>query len=152
MVRYRERLWPSAWFFAAGFLVVPAVVLVFAPINLAVGFLVGGALYVGVIALLVASSPTIEVTDRVLRVGSARLPLAVAGDVAVNDTREAARAAAGPGLDARAWLCLRGWVHTSARIEVVDDHDPVPYWLVSTRRPAALRAALIAAKTDATTG
>jgi hypothetical protein len=28
------------------------------------------------------------------------------------------------------------------RVDVADDDDPTPYWLVSSRRPAALAAAL----------
>lgn len=149
MVRYRERLWPSLWFFVAGLLVIPAMILVFYPINLPIGIMLGLALYVGYAALLVAMSPSIEVTDRELRVGSARLPLAVAGDVTAYPTRETARQAAGPGLDARAWLCLRGWAPTSARVDVADAHDPVPYWLFSTRRPDEVRSAIQAARTRA---
>ncbi|MGO2111963.1 MAG: DUF3093 family protein, partial [Pseudoclavibacter sp.] len=48
--------------------------------------------------------------------------------------------------DARAWLCLRGWSGTSARVEVIDESDPVPYWLFSTRHPDAVRAAIDAAR------
>ena len=53
-----------------------------------------------------------------------------------------ARAELGPRLDARAYLCLRGWIHTAVRVELVDPLDPTPYWIVSTRHPDALAAAL----------
>ncbi|MGI3786257.1 MAG: DUF3093 family protein, partial [Janthinobacterium lividum] len=34
------------------------------------------------------------------------------------------------------------WVSTSVEIGLDDPADPVPYWLVSTRRPGALASAL----------
>ena len=52
------------------------------------------------------------------------------------------RHAAGPGLDARAHLCLRGWVRPGLRLDLVDPQDPTPYWLVSSRRPERLLEAV----------
>jgi len=48
----------------------------------------------------------------------------------------------GPELDARAYLCLRGWIAAGVRVPVLDPRDPAPYWLVSSRRPAELAEAL----------
>jgi hypothetical protein len=48
----------------------------------------------------------------------------------------------GVDLDARAFLKIRPWVKPVVRIELDDDNDPTPYWLVSTRRPKELAAAL----------
>ena len=45
-------------------------------------------------------------------------------------------------LDARAWLLVRGWIPGVARITLDDPTDPTPYWLVSTRDPEGLAAAL----------
>ncbi|GGA57804.1 hypothetical protein GCM10011490_04580 [Pseudoclavibacter endophyticus] len=146
MNRYHERVWPSAWMFIAALLVIPATVLVFLRINVWVGVFLGIAIYAGYVALLIVASPVVEVSNRQLRVGSARIPLTVTGDVTAYSTREAARVAAGPDLDARAWLCLRGWAPTSARVDVTDPVDPVPYWLFSTRNPDAVRAAIEAAR------
>jgi hypothetical protein len=58
------------------------------------------------------------------------------------------RQARGPGLDARAFLCLRGWVQTGARVRIDDPQDPTPYWLLSTRHPDRLAAALAAAPSE----
>ena len=44
--------------------------------------------------------------------------------------------------DARAHLVLRPWVSTTVELALADPADPVPYWLVSTRRPGALATAL----------
>ncbi|MDQ1530339.1 MAG: hypothetical protein QOE37_444, partial [Microbacteriaceae bacterium] len=57
-----------------------------------------------------------------------------------------ATAARGVGLDARAWTVLRGWVDPVVRVPILDPDDPSPYWLLSTRRPEELIAALEAAK------
>ena len=40
----------------------------------------------------------------------------------------------GAGADARAYLVLRPYVKTAVEVTVSDAADPVPYWLVSTRR------------------
>jgi hypothetical protein len=48
----------------------------------------------------------------------------------------------GPDADARAWLRTRPYVEGGVRITVTDSGDPVPYWLISSRRPAAVVAAL----------
>ncbi|MGW9267500.1 DUF3093 family protein, partial [Gordonia terrae] len=39
-------------------------------------------------------------------------------------------------------LVHRSWVKTMVLIVLDDPDDPTPYWLVSTRRPAELLAAL----------
>ena len=48
----------------------------------------------------------------------------------------------GTGLDARAYLVIRGWVHSVVRVPITDPADPAPYWLLSTRRPTELAAAI----------
>ena len=53
---------------------------------------------------------------------------------------------AGRDADARAYLLLRPYLRRAVRIAIDDPADPTPYWLVSTRRPTRLAAAL----TDAT--
>ncbi len=56
------------------------------------------------------------------------------------------------GLDARAWTVVRGWIDPVVRIPLSDPDDPVPYWLVSTRRPEQLVAALDEARLTAARG
>lgn len=138
---YRERLWPAPWLYVATALVIPASLLVFLPISLEVGIGVAVALYAACVVLLLAASPTITVTADELIAGRARIPLDLVGEVA-HFSGEEARAERGTRLDARAWLLIRGWVDPVVRIGITDPEDPAPYWLVSTRRPAALAAAL----------
>jgi hypothetical protein len=138
---YRERLTPAWWIWACAPGLGLGVALSVAKISILWGvvtaLLVTGAL----LALLVRSTPTVSVAGGVLVAGRARIPIRLTGAVQVLDTA-AMRHAHGPGLDARAYLCLRGWVPTGVRIQLTDPMDRTPYWLVSSRRPDALAAAL----------
>lgn len=140
-VRYRERLWPAWWIYVATALVIPASLLVFLPISPIAGVVSAIVLYAGIVVVLLVTTPVIEVDGRMLRVGRARIERGFLGAVSAH-TGEDAFAERGPRLDARAWLALRGWVPGVVRIEIVDPADPTPYWLVSTRRPRELAAAL----------
>ena len=113
----------------------------FLPINFTVGVVCAAVLYAACVILLVISSPRIEVTDAVLVAGRARIPLANVGD-ASGYTGAEATAERGVRLDARAWLVIRGWISPVVKVDVKDDDDPTPYWLVSTRHPRDLVAAL----------
>jgi hypothetical protein len=55
------------------------------------------------------------------------------------------RRRAGVDADARAYLLLRPYLKRAVMVPVDDPADPTPYWLVSTRRPDELVAALDAA-------
>ncbi|MFC0678095.1 DUF3093 domain-containing protein [Lysobacter korlensis] len=138
---YRERVWPAPWVLLSLALVLPASLLVFLPINPLVGVGTGVVLYGGLVVLLVIGSPTLEVTERGFTAGRATLPARHIGR-AEGFSRADATRERGPNLDARAWLLIRGWVDGVVRVEVADDRDPVPYWLVSTRRPDELVSAL----------
>ena len=101
----------------------------------------------GVLVLLTTTwflsygSARLEVTDGVFRAGRARIEVRWLAEPRPLDAEETWRAA-GPGADARAWLVLRPYLRESVMVQVVDPADPVPYWLVSTRRPGQLAASL----------
>lgn len=141
MSSYRERLWPAAWMYLVIALIVPATMLVFTPISLVAGVVTAIVLVAACLVLLLASAPTIALEDGALRAGRARIPLDLVGD-ALPARGEEARHERGPGLDARAHLVLRGWVDPVLRVQILDPDDPAPYWLVSTRRPEELAAAI----------
>lgn len=145
MTYYRERLWPSPWIFISIALVIPASVLVFMPINQMVGIVTGIALYAGLVGLLTATAPVIQVTEHQLVAGRASLPLSLVGELTGFEGAEATLER-GQRLDARAWLLIRGWVGPVIKIVVADETDPAPYWLVSTRDPAKLSSAVAAAR------
>jgi DUF3093 family protein len=73
--------------------------------------------------------------------GRALLPYRHLGLVEVLDA-DATRRALGVEADARAYLLVRTYCRGAVKVGVDDRADPAPYWLVSTRHPAALAASL----------
>jgi hypothetical protein len=140
-VAYRERLWPSPWVFLSTALVIPASLLVFLPISLPVGAVAAVVLYGAIVVVLLATTATIEVTPTTFRAGRAHIERRL---IAGAHARHGADATAERGvqLDARAWLLVRGWIPGLVRVDLADPDDPTPYWLVSSRRPEQLAAAL----------
>jgi hypothetical protein len=141
MVLFHERLWAAPWLYISTALVMPASILVFAPINMQVGIIVALVLYAGCVWMLIAGSPVIEVTEQELRAGRARIERRFLGQASGYDDSEATLQR-GQKLDARAWLLIRGWIRPVVRVDVVDPQDPAPDWLLSTRRPAELSRVL----------
>ena len=94
-----------------------------------------------VLLLAVGSRGRLSVRDGMLHVPGARIPLDHLGDAVVLD-RESLRRQTGPMADRRAFLVSRPWLHTAVRVTVTDPADDTPYWVLGTRRPADLLAAL----------
>lgn len=88
-------------------------------------------------------SSRVEVRDGVLYVGPAHIDLTHVGRVEALD-KEATRLVHGRDADARAFLHTRPYISRAVRITIDDPADPTPYWLVSTRHPRTLAAALSA--------
>ncbi len=138
---YSERLWPGAGAWSCVPLAALGCALVLLPFGVVAG-VVGAVIgFVLVTAGLVLASPRVEVSDGRLRAGRARIELELLGEPEAY-LGEDARLQRGPSLDARAYLLLRGWVGPVVRIPVLDDADPTPYWLISTRQPLRLMSAL----------
>lgn len=141
-MRYRERLTvPISWWVLAAVFV--------AVVAMAVGSYLGTAgavVAVGVVLLVIAAifwsaATTITVTGEELTVGRARIELDYVAKCLPLDA-EATRRRTGPDADARAYLLLRPYVATAIEVTLNDPEDPVPYWLVSTRHPGELAAAV----------
>lgn len=76
-----------------------------------------------------------------LRVGRAFVDTAHVGEATALD-RAGYRTKLGTGADARAYLATRPYIDHGVVITIDDPSDPTPYWLVSSRHPAALAEAL----------
>lgn len=138
---YRERLSPSLWTLVAAALCGPMAALAFTPIDTTLALVAGAVVGIGVVAALVAAAPVVEVAGGELRAGVAHIDVALLGDP-VATTGEDARQARGPGLDRRAWMLLRGGIPGVVTVAVDDADDPVPAWVISTRTPDRLAAAI----------
>ncbi|WP_323792212.1 DUF3093 domain-containing protein, partial [Nocardioides sp.] len=86
-------------------------------------------------------SSEVKVADGELRVGRAHIAGHHLGRVEALDA-EQTRRTAGVDADARAYLVLRPYLRRAVRITIDDPQDPAPYWLVSTRHPEQLAAAI----------
>ncbi len=141
MTAYRERLVPSIGTVLACLLLAPLALLVLLPITPVGGLIAMVVVPAAAIAGLIAGAPVIRIERGELAAGRAHIEVALTG--AAEAFRSAdATAERGVRLDARAWTVVRGWVDPVVRIPILDPDDPVPYWLVSTRRPEALVHAL----------
>ncbi|HIW69664.1 MAG TPA: DUF3093 domain-containing protein [Candidatus Dietzia merdigallinarum] len=76
-----------------------------------------------------------------LYAGRARLPFDAISRTAVVPA-SAKQAAMGRQLDPEAFLVHRGYIPTMVIVVLDDPLDPTPYWLISTRDPEGLAAAL----------
>ena len=137
MPEYSERLSPAWWLILAVFLVVPTSVLIFLPLSLLVGVVTGVVLWLGMVGLLWWQSPTVSLGAEGFRAGRARVEWEHVERVSEVDA-DSARSEKGVNLDARAWLVLRPWIAPAVKVVLNDPQDPTPYWLVSTRNPAAV--------------
>ncbi len=138
---YRERLSPSLWVLVASAVCAPMAALVFAPIDATFALVVGVLVGVAIVALLVAGAPTLEVRDGMLRAGRARIPVDLLGDAQILSGEEA-RVARGQNLDPRSWHVIRGGIDGVAVFTVLDPDDPTPAWVVSSRTPDRVAAAV----------
>jgi len=174
---YHERLWvPVSWWLLG------LVVIVILGTELAAGFgwPVVAAIYAILLAgwaamLLSWGRPGVEVAGAELIAGGARLALAGAGEVSALD-RTQTRAITGPRADPAAFTLIRSylreavyieitdpaastiahrrlrWRRWRPRVEVTGPAASTPYWVVGTRHPAELAAAITSARPAARAG
>ena len=108
----------------------------------AVAWSATGVLLLVMVGLFLAyGAPRVEVEAGWLRAGRARISGEYLGDAESLDAAETRRVA-GPGADARAYLLMRPYLKRAVRVTVRDERDPAPYWLVSSRDPEHLAAAI----------
>jgi Protein of unknown function (DUF3093) len=174
---YHERLWvPWPWW-----LVGLAVVVILAEeLATQFGWLLGIVIYAvlvgGWAALLLSwSRPQVAVGGGELTAARARLPLAAAGEVSPLD-RAQTRVIIGPRADPAAFVLMRphlrravyvgvtdpeagtvrrrrlGWRRWRPRAAVTETALSAPYWVVGTRHPDELAAAIIGARPTARAG
>lgn len=141
-MHYRERLYVpfSWWLSAAAFAITCGWIILVATgptAAIATSTIVGVCL---ALLLVQYGGSTILVEDE-LRVANAHMDLRYCGEPEVLDAQEF-RAVLGPRADARAYIFTRPFLRYGVLIPVVDDRDLTPYWLIASRSPDALAAAI----------
>ncbi|MSO26810.1 MAG: DUF3093 domain-containing protein [Candidatus Nanopelagicales bacterium] len=137
---FRERLLPSLWVFLLALALISmfaiAVGAAYSPVQgwlvfLIVGSLSGAGLFLG--------APVIAVSTRELRAGRATISRSFLGNIEALDGMQT-RAAQNI---ATRYLLVRPWrTSGGVLVHLIDELDPHPAWLLSTKDPARLAAAL----------
>lgn len=143
--RYSERLRVPWWWWVAGAVLTGVLGYeIQLSAHRASWSVVGYAVIAVLIAWLLWSMGRVPIRvtdDGQLVANRARLPRSViARGATVPATAKSA--AMGRQLDPAAYLVHRAWVKTMVLFVLDDPDDPTPYWLVSTRNPGAVLAAL----------
>ncbi|GAA1728155.1 DUF3093 domain-containing protein [Aeromicrobium alkaliterrae] len=139
---HRERLTaPIAWWIGAtgfgltcGWLVFIATTPVFATVSTVIAAAIGYGFVAAYGALQVR-------VDGELFAGRAHIGADFLGEVEVLD-RATYREVMGPRADVRAWIATRPWIDAGVRVRIDDPEDPHPYWLLGSRHPERLAAAI----------
>jgi hypothetical protein len=140
---YRERLHvPLAWWLLA----VPTVLILGATLYAGLAepwpIIIMAGLAAGCAALLITMGlGTVEIRDGALRAGDAALPLTAVSEVVRLDQKQTTRLR-GPRADPAAHLYSRPYLKESVYLAVSASSTAAPYWLIGTRHPAELAAAV----------
>ncbi|MBV9208157.1 MAG: DUF3093 domain-containing protein [Actinobacteria bacterium] len=142
MHEYRERLYvPLAWWLLAVPIVLIFGVTLYAGLAEPWPVVIVAGLAVGCAALLITFGlGTVEIGEGTLRAGGAALPLTAITEVVSLDEKRSAQLR-GPRADPAAYLYSRPYLKKSVYLAVADP-GPAPYWLIGTRHPAELAAAI----------
>ncbi|WP_104092236.1 DUF3093 domain-containing protein [Arthrobacter sp. GMC3] len=138
---YTEKLWPNLWVWVIVVGLSAAGILIFIPISTFAGIMAFIVLLVVQVAVLIAWTPTIKVTDTSLQVGRAHIEREFVGKAYAYHGDDATDQR-GTKLNGLAYLCIRGWIKPVVKIVITDPNDSTPYWLTSSRNPEHLVAAL----------
>jgi len=145
---YTEKLWPAWWIWAVIIAGGGALALAFAPISVLWSSVVGAVFILIMTILTVMSIAKIEVSPERVSVGRASIEREFIGEFS-SHRKDDAFFERGRGLNGTAFMCFRGWIDPVVKMEITDERDATPYWLVSTRHPEKFVAALEATKPTA---
>ncbi len=133
-IKFREVIRPPLWLMAfIYFLAFSLGIAIWAAMTTAIAAAVMALLTVGVIAIYFAAALVIEVNENELRIGKAHInkrycgksDLLTPAEMSLMRTRNA---------DPAAYLAIRFWTSHGVKIEISDERDRTPYWLVTTKR------------------
>ena len=142
LINFREVLRPPFWLMAfIYFLALSLGIAIWAAMNTIAAVIVMAPLTLATVAIYFIASLVIEIDENELRVGKAHIDKKFCGEIRVltpaqmslQRTREA---------DPAAYLAIRFWTAHGVKIEINDDRDQTPYWLITSKRGEKLAQAL----------
>lgn len=144
---YSERLYvPLRWWVQATMLLASLWLAFVVAMPAWAAFSATGVLVLVTVGLFVSIGSTrLAVRDGVLYAGPAHIAIDLLGHITPLDADETRRVH-GVDADARAFLLTRPYLKRSVQVTVADPADRTPYWLLSTRHPRELAAALTGAR------
>jgi len=95
-----------------------------------------------IIVISIRSRLVIEITANELKVGRAHIDLKYIGAITALDSN-AMRTIRTRDADPMAYLGIRFWSSTGVKIEIEDQRDETPYWLITSNKANQLVNALI---------
>ena len=141
-MRYREVIRAPLWLLAViYFFLLTLVISIWSALGDNAGLIALAAVSAAIVWLYIATSLTIEVNDKELRVGKAHIHLSYIGQCVDLDA-QAIRQARTRDADPQAFLAIRFWASKGVKIAINDARDQTPYWLISSNRGAELIKAL----------
>jgi hypothetical protein len=141
-VRYREVIRAPLWLIAfVYFLFLSLVLSIWAALGNTPALLSLILLTCWLIVLYFRTGLTIEIDEKELRVGSAKIQHRYIGDVVALSPSEL-KLTRTRDADPSAFLAIRFWSSTAAKVGLADDRDPTPYWLITSNNPKKLVEAL----------
>jgi hypothetical protein len=142
-VIYTERLHvPLRWWVQATMFLATLWLALIVALPALLAWTTSGVLFAAVYGILAwLGSATVDVRDGVLHAGPATIPLAKVAAAEALD-KDATRRVHGIEADARAFLVTRPYIARSVKVVLDDPADPTPYWLISSRHPRQLAAAV----------
>jgi hypothetical protein len=102
------------------------------------------SIVLGLVAIYLGTS-TIIVDQDELRIKRAHIPIKYLGVSEVIGKKDFSFART-RGADPAAYFATTFWISQGVKIEVNDERDPTPYWLISTKRAKDLIAAIKASE------
>ena len=141
-VMYSEILTPPIWLLAFVFFLFSSLALsVWAALGNDAGLATFILLCIALVVIRKKVAMKIHIQGGELQIGRAHIDLKYLGEVSVLSIEEM-RLTRGRDADPTAFLALRFWQPRGLKIEIKDERDPTPYWLVSSKKSKELSAAL----------